>query len=183
MNVVAWDQVGNNATYTVEVKLYNEMPTAGFTLERNGTASEDSIFFNGSSSTDPENNPVSYEWWSNVDGTLMVGQGIENISWNGHLSRGVHQIELRITDDRMDHGDEMAVVSELITVDNSAPRAVIEELALFDDLDSSVLIPFSANGSGDFDSACFTFPADGTWHCAENEPAAGSEFLLSLIHI
>jgi hypothetical protein len=54
---------------------------------------------------------------------------------------------------------------------------VIEELALFDDLDSSVLIPFSANGSGDFDSACFTFPADGTWHCAENEPAAGSEFL------
>ena len=177
LNVVAWDQVGNNATYSVEVKLYNEMPTAEFTLERNGTASEDLIFFNGSSSADPENNPVSFEWWSNVDGTLMVGQGIENISWDGHLSRGVHQIELRITDNRMDHGDEMAVFSELITVDNSAPRAVIEELALFDDLDSSVLIPFSANGSGDFDSACFTFPADGTWHCAENEPAAGSEFL------
>ena len=48
---------------------------------------------------------------------------------------------------------------------------------MFDELDSSVLIPFSANGSGDFDSACFTFPADGTWHCAESEPAAGSEFL------
>ena len=177
LNVFAWDEVGNNATYTVEVKLYNEMPTAAFTLERNGTASEDVIFFNGSSSTDPENNPVSFEWWSNVDGTLMVGQGIENISWNGHLSRGVHQIELRITDDRMDHGGQMSVVSQLITVDNSAPRAVIEELAVFDDLDSSVLIPFSANGSGDFDSACFTFPTDGTWHCAESEPAAGSEFL------
>ncbi|MGB1797774.1 MAG: hypothetical protein ACPHM4_00670 [Candidatus Poseidoniaceae archaeon] len=177
LNVVAWDEVGNNATYTVEVKLFNEMPTAAFTLERNGTASEDVIFFNGSSSADPENNPVSFEWWSNVDGTLMVGQGIENISWHGHLSRGVHQIELRITDDRMDHGGQMSVVSQLITVDNSAPRAVIEELALFDDLDSSVLIPFSANGSGDFDSACFTFPTDGTWHCAENEPAAGSEFL------
>ena len=177
LNVFAWDEVGNNATYTVEVKLYNEMPTAAFTLERNGTASEDVIFFNGSSSTDPENNPVSFEWWSNVDGTLMVGQGIENISWSGHLSRGVHQIELRITDDRMDHGGQMSVVSQLITVDNSAPRAVIEELALFDDLDSSVLIPFSANGSGDFDSACFTFPTDGTWHCAESEPAAGSEFL------
>ena len=177
LNVFAWDEVGNNATYTVEVKLYNEMPTADFTLERNGTASEDVIFFNGSSSADPENNPVSFEWWSNVDGTLMVGQGIENISWNGHLSRGVHQIELRITDDRMDHGGQMSVVSQLITVDNSAPRAVIEELTIFDDLDSSVLIPFSANGSGDFDSACFTFPTDGTWHCAEDEPAAGSEFL------
>ena len=177
LNVFAWDEVGNNATYTVEVKLYNEMPTADFTLERNGTVSEDVIFFNGSNSADPENNPVSFEWWSNVDGTLMVGQGIENISWNGHLSRGVHQIELRITDDRMDHGGQMSVVSQLITVDNSAPRAVIEELAVFDDLDSSVLIPFSANGSGDFDSACFTFPTDGTWHCAEDEPAAGSEFL------
>ncbi|MGB1365768.1 MAG: right-handed parallel beta-helix repeat-containing protein [Candidatus Poseidoniaceae archaeon] len=177
LNVVAWDEVGNNATYTVEVKLFNEMPTAAFTLERNGTSSEDEIFFNGSSSADPENNPVSFEWWSNVDGTLMVGQGIENISWSGYLSRGVHQIELRITDERIDHGGQMSVVSQLITVDNSAPRAVIEELALFDDLDSSVLIPFSANGSGDFDSACFTFPPDGTWHCAENEPAAGSEFL------
>ncbi|MGB2529904.1 MAG: right-handed parallel beta-helix repeat-containing protein [Candidatus Poseidoniaceae archaeon] len=177
LNVVAWDEVGNNATYTVEVKLFNEMPTAAFTLERNGTSSEDEIFFNGSSSADPENNPVSFEWWSNVDGTLMVGQGIENISWSGYLSRGVHQIELRITDERIDHGGQMSVVSQLITVDNSAPRAVIEELTIFDDLDSSVLIPFSANGSGDFDSACFTFPPDGTWHCAENEPAAGSEFL------
>ena len=71
----------------------------------------------------------------------------------------------------------MSVVSQLITVDNSAPRAVIEELTIFADLDSSVLIPFSANGSGDFDSACFTFPTDGNWHCAESEPAAGSEFL------
>ncbi|MGB1957228.1 MAG: right-handed parallel beta-helix repeat-containing protein [Candidatus Poseidoniaceae archaeon] len=177
LNVVAWDEVGNNATYTVEVKLFNEMPTAAFTLERNGTSSEDEIFFNGSSSADPENNPVSFEWWSNVDGTLMVGQGIENISWSGYLSRGVHQIELRITDERIDHGGQMSVVSQLITVDNSAPRAVIEELTIFDDLDSSVLIPFSANGSGDFDSACFTFPTDGTWHCAEYEPAAGSEFL------
>ncbi len=177
LNVIAWDQVGNSDTYSVEVKLYNEMPTAAFTLERNGTASEDVIFFNGSSSADPENNPVSFEWWSNVDGSLMVGQGLENISWNGHLSRGVHQIELRITDDRMDHGGQMSVVSELITIDNSVPRAVIEELAMFDDLDSSVLIPFSANGSGDFDSACSTFPNEGTWHCAENEPAAGSEFL------
>ncbi|MBF14495.1 MAG: hypothetical protein CMA97_03150 [Euryarchaeota archaeon] len=177
LNVVAFDEVGNSDTYTVEVKLYNEMPTSAFTLERNGTASEDVIFFNGSSSADPENNPVSFEWWSNVDGTLMAGQGVENISWNGHLSRGVHQIELRITDDRMDHGGQMSVVSELITVDNSAPRAVIEELEMFSDLDSSVLIPFSANGSGDFDSACFTFPSDGTWHCSENEPAAGSEFL------
>ncbi len=177
LNVFAWDQVGNNATYSVEVKLYNEMPSSSFSLERNGTASEDSILFNGSSSMDPENNPISFEWWSNVDGSLMTGQGIENISWNGYLSRGVHQIELRISDNRMDHGGQLSISSQLITVDNSAPKAVIDELDVFSELDSSVLIPFSANGSGDFDSACFTFPSEGDWHCAEDEPAAGSEFL------
>ena len=177
LNVFAWDQVGNNATHSVEVKLYNEMPSASFTLERNGSASEDLIFFNGSRSLDPEGNHVSFEWWSNVDGSIKTGQGIENISWDGYLSRGVHQIELRLTDNRMDHGGQMSVASQLITVDNSAPKAVIEELDVFSNLDSSVMIPFSANGSGDFDSACFTFPTDGTWHCAESEPAAGSEFL------
>ncbi len=177
LTVIAFDDVGNNDTYSAEVKLFNEMPDASFTLERNGTASEDLIFFNGSSSYDPEGNDVSFEWWSNVDGTLMVGNDIENISWDGYLSRGVHQIELRITDNRMEHGGQMSVYSELITIDNSVPRAVIQDLDVFDNLDSSILIPFSANGSGDWDSACSTFPAGGDWHCSEVEPAAGSEFL------
>ena len=153
------------------------MPESSFTLERNGTASEDIIFFNGSSSYDPEGNDVSFEWWSNVDGTLMIGNDIDNISWDGYLSRGVHLIELRVTDNRMEHGGQMSVYSELITIDNSVPKAVIEDLDVFDNLDSSILIPFSANGSGDWDSACSTFPTEGVWHCSEIEPAAGSEFL------
>lgn len=177
MTVIAWDEVGNNDTYSVEVKLYNEMPASSFTLERNGTASEDIIFFNGSSSYDPEGNDVSFEWWSNVDGSLMVGNSINNISWDGYLSRGVHLIELRVTDNRMEHGGQMSVYSELITIDNSVPRAIIEDLDVFDNLDSSILIPFSANGSGDWDSACSTFPTEGDWHCSEIEPSAGSEFL------
>ena len=177
LNVIAWDRVGNTDTHSVEVKLFNEMPTSAFNIERNGTASEDAIYFNGSDSFDPENNPVSFEWWSNVDGTIMVGQGIENVSWSGFLSRGVHQIELRITDNRMDHIGQMSISTQLVTVENSPPRALIEDVAVFDSLDSSVLIPFSANGSGDFDSACSTFPMDGIWHCSELEPAAGSEFL------
>ena len=177
LTVIAFDDVGNNDTYSVEVKLYNEMPESSFTLERNGTASEDIIFFNGSSSYDPEGNDISFEWWSNVDGTLTVGNDIENISWDGYLSRGVHQIELRVTDNRMEHGGQMSVYSELITIDNSVPRAFIEDLDVFDNLDSSILIPFSANGSGDWDSACSTFPEGGDWHCSEFEPAAGSEFL------
>lgn len=177
MTVIAWDEVGNNDTYSVEVKLYNEMPESSFTLERNGTASEDIIFFNGSSSYDPEGNDVSFEWWSNVDGSLMVGNSINNISWDGYLSRGVHLIELRVTDNRMEHGGQMSVYSELITIDNSVPRAIIEDLDIFDNLDSSILIPFSANGSGDWDSACSTFPTEGDWHCSEIEPSAGSEFL------
>ena len=44
--------------------------------------------------------------------------------------------------------------------------------------DSSELISFSANGSGDYDAACSTFPMEGEWVCAELEPATGSEFLV-----
>ena len=74
-------------------------------------------------------------------------------------------MELRVTDNRMEHGGQMSVYSELITIDNSVPRAFIEDLDVFDNLDSSTLIPFSANGSGDWDSACFTFPEGGDWLC------------------
>ena len=40
------------------------------------------------------------------------------------------------------------------------------------------MISFSANGSGDYDAACSTFPTEGEWVCAEVEPATGSEFLV-----
>ncbi|MEC9211680.1 MAG: hypothetical protein VYD44_02245, partial [Candidatus Thermoplasmatota archaeon] len=40
------------------------------------------------------------------------------------------------------------------------------------------MISFSANGSGDYDAACSTFPTEGEGVCAEVEPATGSEFLV-----
>jgi hypothetical protein len=65
----------------------------------------------------------------------------------------------------------------LVDVENSLPRSVIDTPLDSLTYDSSELIWFSANGSGDYDAWCGTFP-DGEWHCADNQPAAGSEFLV-----
>ena len=65
----------------------------------------------------------------------------------------------------------------LLTVDNAEPVAVIASPPA-QTFDSSELISFSANGSGDYDAACSTFPTEGDWVCAEVEPATGSEFLV-----
>ena len=40
LTVSAWDEVGNNATYSVPVMLYNEIPDPVFTVNRSSTASE-----------------------------------------------------------------------------------------------------------------------------------------------
>jgi len=66
----------------------------------------------------------------------------------------------------------------LVDVENSLPQAVIETPTSTQTYDSAELIWFSANGSGDYDAACSTFPTVGDWHCAEAEPFSGSEELV-----
>ena len=56
--------------------------------------------------------------------------------------------------------------------------AVIHSPSASEDYDSSHLFEFNASGSGDWDSACNTFPSDLDWHCSPSEPALGSEYLI-----
>ena len=111
---------------------------------------------------------------SSLDG--VIGQG-PDLVWEGHLSRGVHTITMEVTDDRAEHANQSKSTSILLTVDNAEPVAVIASPPS-QTFDSSELISFSANGSGDYDAACSTFPMEGEWVCAELEPASGSEFLV-----
>ena len=60
---------------------------------------------------------------------------------------------------------------------NSAPIADIKSPNSAVSYDSSELVVLSANGSGDFDSACSSFNTIGFWHCSSQEPAQGSEYL------
>ena len=177
ITIYADDSVNSPSTYVIPVELYNEVPEPIFTVERDGNASEDMVTFNGTSTIDPEGDTLEVEFWSNLDGPLIWSNLPNATSWNGYLSRGVHIIEMRVVDDRPEHINSTRVSSVIVPVDNSLPLATISTPLDSQTYDSSELIWFSANGSGDFDSWCGTFPV-GDWHCADNQPAAGSEFLV-----
>ena len=174
MTVLAWDDVGNNASYSVPVMLYNEIPDPVFTVNRSSSASEALVTLDGSATVDPEGDALSITYTSSLDGVLQVGS---ELVWEGHLSRGVHTITMEVTDDRAEHANQSKTNAILLTVDNAEPVAVIASPPA-QTFDSSELISFSANGSGDYDAACSTFPTEGDWVCAEVEPATGSEFLV-----
>ncbi len=173
LTVVAFDEVWNNATYSVPVMLYNEIPDPEFTVARDSNFSEASVLLDGSQVADPEGDGLTVTYTSSIDGVLSVGP----LSWEGYLSRGVHTITMEVTDDRAEHANQSKSASLLLTVENSLPKAVIDA-PLSQTFESSELIWFSANGSGDFDAACDSFPTDGVWVCAPFEPSAGTEYLV-----
>ena len=176
LTVMAFDAVGNNATYTVDVILFNEIPEPIFEVQRQGNESEQLVTLEGSATSDPEGDDMVVTYRSSLDGVLAeLTNG--STTWSGYLSRGVHTITMEVTDDQAEHVNQSASSSVLVTVDNSFPIAMIASPSLTT-FDSSELIEFSANGSGDFDAACDTFPEEGTWHCAPFSPYGGSEFLV-----
>ncbi|MDE0558276.1 MAG: right-handed parallel beta-helix repeat-containing protein [Candidatus Poseidoniaceae archaeon] len=175
--IYAFDGINNPSTYTIPVELYNEVPEPEFTLTRLGNASENEVTLDGTATVDPEGDTLEIEYWSNLDGQLSWNNTEAGKVWTGFLSRGIHSIEMRVVDDRPEHINSTRVTTMLVDVENSLPRSVIDTPLDSLTYDSSELIWFSANGSGDFDAWCGTFPV-GDWHCADNQPAAGSEFLV-----
>ena len=174
LTVQAWDAVGNNATYSVPVMLYNEIPDPEFTVNRSSNSSEALVTLDGSATVDPEGDGLSITFTSSLDGVLHVGS---DLTWEGYLSRGVHTITMEVTDDRAEHANQSKTSTVLLVVDNTPPVAAMASPPA-QTFDSSELISFSANGSGDYDAACSTFPTEGTWVCVPFEPASGSEFLV-----
>ena len=172
------DGLNTPTTYTIPVELYNEVPEPEFTLTRLGNASEDEVTLDGTATIDPEGDTLEIEYWSSLDGQLSWNNTEAGKTWTGYLSRGVHSIEMRVVDDRPEHINATQVTSMLVDVENSLPRSVIATPVSSQTYDSAELIWFSANGSGDYDSACSTFPIEGDWHCAQAEPFSGSEYLV-----
>ena len=166
------DSVNQPSEWVIPVELYNEMPNASFEITRLGNLSEDIVTLT-STTIDPEGDDITYLWESNLDGVLS-----NQSSWQGHLSRGSHVISLSVNDGRMEHVNSTSIASEILVVNNSPPMAVIHSPLATDVHDSSHLFEFNASGSGDYDSACETFPADIDWHCSDFEPATGSEYLI-----
>ncbi len=166
------DGINSPREWIVPVELYNENPVASFNVNRDGNLSEDGISL-VSTTIDPEGDEITYLWQSSLDGILS-----NESTWNGHLSRGAHLISLQVNDGRSEHLNMTDENTTIVIVENSPPKTIIHSPADGGTHDSSYLFEFNASGSGDWDSACFTLPADIPWHCAENEPATGSEYLI-----
>ena len=166
------DGINNPSEWVIPVELFNEMPNASFDVFRAGNFSEDMIDL-VSTTIDPEGDEITYLWESSLDGVIS-----NESSWQGHLSRGTHVISLSVNDGRMEHINSTSIATEIVIVENSPPRAVIHTPVSGTNYDSSNLFEFNASGSGDWDSACATFPTNISWHCADDEPASGSEYLI-----
>ncbi|MAI40575.1 MAG: hypothetical protein CMA09_04695 [Euryarchaeota archaeon] len=176
--IYASDGINNPSTYTIPVELYNEVPEPVFTLTRNGNASENEVTLDGTATVDPEGDTLEVEYWSNLDGQLSWNNTEAGKIWTGYLSRGTHVLEMRVVDVRPEHINSTRVTSILVEVENSLPKAAIASPLDTRTYLSSEQITFSANGSGDFDAACDTYPSDGNWHCAPFSPYGGSEYLI-----
>jgi hypothetical protein len=166
------DGINPTKEWVVPVELFNEVPISSFEVSREGNLSEDEITLL-STTVDPEGDEITYLWESSLDGIIS-----NQSSWQGYLSRGVHVMTLSVNDGRMEHINSTSQNSTIIVVENSPPKAVITSPEAGSGHDSSHLFEFNASGSGDYDSACNTFPDNISWHCAENEPATGSEYLI-----
>jgi hypothetical protein len=114
---------------------------------------------------DPEGDNLAIEFYSSLDGTLQWSDEPSGTVWQGHLSRGIHTIEMRVTDDSLEHVEQYKMSSILVSVLNTPPSAEIVSPSQADSYDSSELAIFSANGSGDFDSVCSSFNFIGFWLC------------------
>ena len=171
------DGVNGPVILAYDTILFNEIPKPEFSVIRSANYSENVVTLDGSPTADPEGDTLTIGFYSSLDGLLQWSDEPSGKIWQGHLSRGVHNIEMRVTDDRPEHTDTYEISSTLIAVLNSAPVADIKSPDFTMSYDSSELVVLSANGSGDFDSACSSFSTIGYWHCANNEPAQGSEYL------
>ncbi len=172
------DGVNSPVEWEFDVELFNEIPTPQFTVSRESNFSESVVTLDGSATVDPEGDNLEIEFWSSLDGILQWSDQESGKVWQGHLSRGFHNIEMRVTDDRPEHINYTEVTTIQLNVENSYPKSIISYPVISQTYDSSELIQFSANGSGDYDAECSTFPASGYWHCASIEPYFGSEYLI-----
>jgi len=171
------DGINQESVWTIEVKLYNEMPIPTLVIERDGNTSDQLVSLNSTGTVDPEGDSIGIRWISDVDGTLGESNGTTGIlSWHGHLSRATHNILIQVWDDRPEHINEVSELTQTIVVENSAPEVNIETPMDGLLVDTSTLVNFSAEGSGDWDSWCGSYPV-GMWLCSETPNPFGSDLL------
>ena len=155
VTVYATDGIHSPVTWTFNVELFNELPTASFEISRTGLKSQDILSLDGTSTFDPEGDEIKFEFWSDIDGLIHSGiTPVDSIEWSGTLSKGDHLITMYASDDIPNHAGRWTSSESTLSIDNSPPVALISFPYNDYSTDSGHLIPFDASGSGDWDIAC-----------------------------
>ncbi|MCD8482394.1 MAG: PKD domain-containing protein [Verrucomicrobia bacterium] len=124
------DGMGGSDIVTREIFVGNREPTARITTSATTVLPGASVSLDGSTSTDPENDALTYHW-SLGDGRTMVGQSIQAV-WT---TEGVYTVELRVQDSA---GNSNAARTN-IRIENLPPVSNFS----FDSLGG--FVPFSVN--------------------------------------
>ena len=106
LSIFVDDGVNSPVELAYNTNLYNEIPEPNFTIIRNDNFSQSVVTLDGSLTVDPEGDNLAIEFYSSLDGTLQWSDEPSATVWQGHLSRGIHTIEMRVTDDNLEHVEE-----------------------------------------------------------------------------
>ena len=180
VSVKAWDGVNDAISWTFEVQLYNELPEPVMEISRNGQTSADWVALTGFDTYDPEGDDIRFEFHSDLDGLLASGKSPDLPQWSGTLSKGIHSITMKASDNRANHANQWNTQSETLEVINSAPDAMISKPLSGTFTDSSELISLESTGSGDWDLYCSDLPQNGSGLLC-NPLATTSSDLVSVI--
>ena len=155
VTVYATDGVHSPVTWTFNVELFNELPTALIEIIRTGVRSQDILLIDGNNTIDPEGDEIKFEFWSDIDGLLHSGiTPFDSLEWSGMLSKGNHEITMYASDDLPNHAGQWTTAVLDLIVENSPPVALISYPIENYSTNSGHLISFDATGSGDWDIAC-----------------------------
>ena len=183
ITIYASDGINPSRQWSFDIVLINEMPTADLQIIRVNNTSSSFVKLDGTSSIDPEGDEIKFEFISNLDGPLSSGiTSSVDIEWSGNLSKGIHNIMLKVSDDQPIHFGNWSYDSIELEVLNSPPIALIN---ISNDglmLESGDLIKFDANGSGDWDVSCNELPNNGS-NLLCNPTLTSSNDLVSIIWV
>jgi hypothetical protein len=155
ITVFVSDGINPSRSWTFNVVLVNELPSAIFEVSRINNISSSLVRLDGSDTVDPEGDDIKFEFISSIDGLLSEGlDSTTTIEWLGYLSKGIHNITMKATDNLPNHAGLWTYDSFELEVLNSPPVALISQPFNNIMAESGDLLQFESIGSGDWDLAC-----------------------------
>jgi len=90
-------------------------PVASFSVAPNPAQTNQTVTFDGSTSTDLDGGIAKYEWDLNGDGTYEVDSGSNPVTTRSYATTGVYTVRLRVTDEQ----GSRSTTNRALSIDNS----------------------------------------------------------------